>query len=762
VAAPHDNTEPLAHSAHDGAPTQTYRDHVTEVCRLAILFAREAATFSPKHHAALLAAVTAAATYHDLGKLDEIFQEILRYNRKNKVGFNHCEAGTAYLLNLRLMEAALLTYSHHIGLPSFPCEKAKQANGQNLTLRDTGDLLPKKTTAWKWTNTRLNDYLQLHHEIFPQSESPPNSPLSNVARRLALSCLVDGDHSDTAQHYGNEKPFAGLPLKATERLAALDNYVEKLRPTKEPTDQRELERLRLRQDIYRVCRERTLTEGERIVSCDSPVGTGKTTAVMAHLLRTAAERKLRRIFVVLPFTNIIDQSVDVYRRALVLPGEDPESVVAAHHHKVEFTGENWSSLRLLTQRWEAPIVVTTAVQFFETLAAKDTSSLRKFHQMPGAAIFVDETHAAMPPPLWPQMWRWLNELCDDWNCHLVLASGSLAQFWTLNEFVPTEERRTVPRLVPTELARPAFDYERNRVRIESMTNRVSLSDLADAVLSAPGPRLVIFNTIQSAASFARYLRVIREQGFNVEHISTALCPADRAITLARVRQNLGSNHKDWVLVATSCVEAGVDFSFRTGFRERSCYTSLLQILGRVSRGGEYADSVVWDFQHDESGALNIHPQFKVSRKVVAQLFEKYGHGLGPENCTEALQAEMNQGTGESEIRADRILETEKASDFPEVAKLCRIITADTQTVVVCPKLIARFQTYDSKRFPTSRELMNQSVQIWRTKLKELPLTEPLGFGDDLLGIQDGCYDSFLGYMHGYLPILDGRSTVFLC
>lgn len=761
MAAPRDQIEPLAHSAHDGAPTQTYRDHVAEVCRLAIRFAEDAATFSSRHREGFLSAIQAAAIYHDLGKLDETFQEILRHNRKNKEGFNHCDAGTAHLLKCRFMEAALLSYSHHIGLPSFPQQRAKNVNGQNLALRDTGPFGLKETTAWEWTDTQLAGYLEHHHAIFPQLQLAKSGPLPNVARRLALSCLVDGDHSDTAQHYGNEKLFAGPPLKATERLAALDNYVEKLRPAKEPTDKREFERLQLRRDIYRICRERTLEEWERMVSCDSPVGTGKTTAVMAHLLRTAAERKLRRIFVVLPFTNIIDQSVDVYRRALVLPGEDPESVVAAHHHKVEFGGENWRELRLLTQRWEAPIIVTTAVQFFETLAAKDTSTLRKFHQVPGAAIFVDETHAAMPPPLWPQMWRWLNELCDDWNCHLVLASGSLAQFWTLDEFVPTAEQRTVPRLVPAELARPAFDYECNRVRIETLPKRVSLSDLADAVLTAPGPRLVIFNTIQSAASFARYLRVNREQGSHVEHISTALCPADRSTTLARIKHKLRSNHDDWVLVATSCVEAGVDFSFRTGFRERSSFTSLLQILGRVSRGGEYSDSVVWDFQHDESGALNIHPQFKISRKIVTQLFEKYGQNLNPEHCTEALRAELNQGTGETEIRADKILATERASDFPEVAKLCRLITADTQTIVVCPKLIARFKTCDPKQFPTSRELMNHSIQVWRTKLKELPLTEPLGFGDDLLGLQDGCYDSFLGYMHGYLPILDRHSDASL-
>ena len=77
---------------------------------------------------------------------------------------------------------------------------------------------------------------------------------------------------------------------------------------------------------------------------------------------------------------------------------------------MEFKGERWRDLRQLTYRWDAPVVVTTAVQFFETLAARETTALRKLHQVPGSAIFVDEAHAAMPAPLWPQMWKWLREL----------------------------------------------------------------------------------------------------------------------------------------------------------------------------------------------------------------------------------------------------------------------------------------------------------------------------------------------------------------
>ena len=759
---PSDN-EPLAHSAHDGVGAQTYRAHVEAVVCHAIRFAREVAAFSPKWRGTFVEIVRIAALYHDLGKLAGFFQDVLRHNRKDSKGFNHCDAGTAYLLENKQFESALLAYSHHIGLPSIPEEKAKNANRKNLFLRDDAKNLEFcGATSLQRTAQFLGEYIATHKRIFPNEPPfPVKAPVfgkSNLARRLALSCIVDSDHGDTAQNYQKEVAIPAPALRAAERLDALDAYVEALTPPKDAGDARARARLALRRQIYTACRSRNLADSERIVSCDSPVGTGKTTAVMAHLLRVANERKLRRIFVVLPFTNIIDQSVEVYRKALVLPGEDPENVVAAHHHKVEFSGDNADGLRLLAQRWEAPIVVTTAVQFFETLAAKNTASLRKLHQVPGAAVFVDETHAAMPIPLWPQMWRSINELCDGWSCHFVLASGSLAQFWTLEDFVKPEEHRDVPRLIAESVTAPAFAAEKTRVRIATLhgedSGSVSLEKLADAVLNAPGPRLVIFNTIQSAAAFAQHLRHAKGLGFNVEHLSTALSPADRNETLQRVREKLRADFSNWVLVATSCVEAGVDFSFHTGFRERASFSSTLQVLGRVSRNGEYDDAVVYDFQHDASELLSIHPHFKTSAKVLGQLLEKYKNMLTPEQCTEALQMEINQGTGDMEVTAEKIRQKEADSDFPEVAKLCRLITADTQTLVVNQELINRFLTGKREQFPSHRELTMHSVQVWKTKLKEMPVTAPLGLGGELVGVQAGTYDKFIGYMRGLLPVLN--------
>jgi CRISPR-associated endonuclease Cas3-HD len=766
VSEPYPQGEPLAHSARDGAPEQTYREHVANVCRYSVLFGKDAAAFSPRWREPLLSALEPAAAYHDLGKLDALFQEVLHYNRKNKHGFNHVEAGTAHLLRLKQFEAAFVAYSHHIGLPSFPKQKAKAANKLNLAFRDDGELVGLHKRAWEWTDKNLENYLSVHHGLFPAIDSVTNTTLPGLARRIALSCLVDADHSDTARHYQQERELRGLPLQPGERLARLDRYVADL-ARKAPADtERERERLRIRQEVYHACRHRVLREEERIVACDSPVGTGKTTAVMAHLLNIAVQRRLRRVFVVLPYTNIIDQSVDIYRRALVLEGESPEAAVAAHHHRVEFKGESWRDLRQLTQRWDAPIVVTTAVQFFETLAASQTTALRKLHQVPGSAIFVDESHAAMPAPLWPQMWRWLRELCTEWSCHLVLASGSLARFWELEDFVPLYERPVVAELVSDEIRKQTAKSESVRVELMTKAHRLSLPELADFVQSKPGPRLVILNTVQSSAVLAEHLRADRKLGAQVEHLSTALSPRDRTAIVERIRQRLKSGTAtDWILVATSCVEAGVDFSFRTAFRESCGLVNLLQVSGRANRGAEYDSAEVWDFRHDEDGLLTLHPHFKTSRRVLEMFFRegKLVAGRDPDSalCTEALRCEINLGTGETEVSAQSILQREKDADYPEVARLCRLITADTETVLVNQDLVTRFETRDSAQFPSAKEVMLNSVQVWKTRLPDLD-PKPIGFGDGLFALRPEQYDGFLGYMRGLLPSLKAQKAGGFC
>jgi len=261
--------------------------------------------------------------------------------------------------------------------------------------------------------------------------------------------------------------------------------------------------------------------------------------------------------------------------------------------------------------------------------------------------------------------------------------------------------------------------------------------------------------VQSAAAIARYLGK-QFGGEHVEHLSTALTPADRQTTLELVKLRLRQpNHVDWTLVATSCVEAGVDFSFRTGIRERCSLTSLLQTSGRVNRSNEYEQADVWDIQLRHDHLLRPHPAFDASSRVLGELFAE--DKVSPDFCTEALRREIRQ-EGMPKKKED-ILKAERNANFPEVEKLFRVIDSETVTAVVDEALIHRLESYEKV---TRAELQLASVQIWHSKEQEFGL-ERL---DRVRGYEDLRkwklpYDRFLGYMAGVLPLVDGGKDGFI-
>lgn len=547
--------EYLAHSAHDGFPAQTYLNHIQNVYDKAVRYAKEASAFSANQAdgIALVNAVANAASLHDLGKLEEENQAALFAGNQPHLPINHTDAGTALLLQANKLYSAICVMSHHRGLPDIP----KEFSHGKKAFRDA-DI----ATA---TDSKLPELKAIHHGLFREKDAveQPSSGYRPVFMRMVLSCLADADHGDTARHYGKESiEEKQHELRPAERLQALNAYVSDL--------QAEDERSRLRAEMYQRCRDSKIND--HVVACDSPVGSGKTTAVMAYLLRQAEKHHLRRIFVVLPFINIISQSVKTYRRCLVLPGEDPKEIVAEVHHRVDFESE---STRHLSTLWRAPVIITTAVAFFETMASNRPSTLRKLHELPGSAIFVDEAHAALPSHLLPVAWKWINCFADEWNCHWVLASGSLNRFWKIQQIAKAGSRQ-VPDMIHDTLRSALAQYEQDRIQYLQNPSLLTSEELAEWVGSFPGPRLLIANTVQSAAVIAKTM--MRRYGRNgVEHLSTALTARDRERTLTRVQQRLSDvSDCDWTLVATSCVEAGVDFSFAVGFREMASLSSLLQ------------------------------------------------------------------------------------------------------------------------------------------------------------------------------------------
>ncbi|MBK5291615.1 MAG: CRISPR-associated protein [Acidobacteriia bacterium] len=727
--------KPLAHSARPkrGILAQGFWEHINRVANGAAESARNAVTFWSGNRESFCAEVEAAARFHDCGKLAPENQEVLARSSKDRLPIRHEDGGTAWLLAEKRRQAALLVASHHAGLPSKSEESAKRL------YKPAGEMY-RFTDVIEHTERHLANYAAQYGEAgLATGPAPPDSgKWSGLAHRVALSCLVDADHSDTARHYSEAVPKKPADCRWAERVKALDVYVEGLsaRRSKEARNQD-------RRDVYEQCRDQDGSGS--IMSCDAAVGTGKTTAVMAHLLRVAAERELRHIFVVLPYTNIIQQSVDVYRKALVLPGEDPTEVVAEVHHRAEFQSPE---LREMSVLWDAPITVTTAVQFFETLAGNKPARVRKLHELPGSAVFVDEAHAAIPIWLWPQTWLWLKELANEWGCHFVLASGSLAKFWEIPGIVQAPE--TVPDLLTPEIRTRLGAVEQQRIKVESHPVLLNCDELAQFVAEKPGPRLVILNTVQSAAVLANSMR---KKGYDVLHLSTALAPDHREIILRRIQARLKfRNCFDWTLVATSCVEAGVDFSFRNAVRESCSVASMIQTGGRVNRHSEWADSEVWDVRLQDP-MFNWHPAFEASRCVLGEMLQNREIGVDASgSVTEALRRELvRRDVGE---KSEKLLKAEAAEEFPGVEELYSVIDSDTQTVVVDPELVRRLE--DGERLQW-RDLLRGSIQVWRHKVQDLAVKR-LDYDDDLF-VWTGVYDpDFLGYMAGVLPLIEGRAT----
>ena len=738
----------LAHSTKGDIPAQSYQAHICNVYEMALGNAARAGTYS-KYGALMKDAVALAAHYHDLGKLAPENQQVLKSSNRESLPLHHWDAGVAALQSggLTLAEnlAALFVYSHHIGLQSLPDENAK---GKGNVFRDIS-LCKEGSSVKEIIDRGLHDYLEAHKSVLTELQEMEKSEWHGSVPtplfiRMALSCLVDADHTDTARHYTNVIPEGEILLQPDKRLDSLDKYVAGL--AKNPLGN--VKRNKLRQAIYDSCRNAPLSD-KGFITCDSPVGTGKTTAVMGHLLNVAKIKNLQRIFVVLPFTNIIDQSVDTYRKALVLDGENPEKVVAAHHHKAEF--EDPSS-RIFSFLWNAPITVTTAVQFFETLASNHPASLRKLHQLAGSAIFIDEAHAALPAPLWAQAWKWLRELVDDWGCYIVLASGSLNRFWELDEF-SNPPIKNIPELVDDTVRKSALKNESIRINYERKVNPLTVDKICEWIKEMQGPRLIILNTVHSAASVAKKLYESYNDRRFVEHLSTALAPVHRREILDRIKQRLNNrDDNDWTLVATSCVEAGIDFSFRTAAREYCSLVSTIQTAGRINRSGEYGESNLWNFQIVPGDSLKEHPSFATSARILKQFFDE--GRVAPEYCTEAMKREVRE---RNQLNADNnpVVIAERNRDFPSVKDQFKIISANTVTAIIDREMCERIERHEKVDFI---ELQQKSVSIYSNNITKFALKPLHGFNELYSWMLD--YDSdFLGYMAGVLKIGDPVSNV---
>ncbi len=761
-----------AHSSPKDRPEDnphSYADHVRAVERLGLRHARNMfkyANLSPEGIAKYTQSLNCALRIHDIGKLEAGNQAVLSGKKTGKLPYDHVDAGVAIALAQQDQLTALLIRAHHApGLASTKDEgllkrrlgeinllrgKRHQRNSVEALFLEEHKKLIDRTDA-------LVNQLRIAHESSCDDDLTKTSITAlkegeALTIRLLLSCLVDADHSDAAAYYARQAASLCDDLvkpKWSERLQQLTRKINALQGD-------DPERQVLRDELFSQCLNND--NHKPIVTCAAPVGLGKTTAVSANLLQRAIQHDLRRIFVIAPFTNVISQTAKRLRDYLVLDGEDPNTVIVEHHHRAEFDSVE---KRQYTETWQAPIIVTTAVQFFETLASASPTPLRKLHQLPGSAIFIDEAHACVSPHLMRQTWHWIKQLAATWSCHAVLASGSLVKYWEDREIVGGDNAVSLMSLLQQDFFQVTQAAEHSRLKFARLNDGkdIDKSALLNAVAETDiqGSRLIILNTVQSAAVIAQALQQMLQPDIGqsislaerkVLHLSTALAPVDRARVIdelsSRQRKDSYWKNKDWFLAATSCVEAGVDLDFDFGFRERCSMTSFLQTAGRINREGLNPNSTLYDFFLSSDEGILHHPGFKDSIQIFDNFWEKLIAKQDPldELSTLAIKEEIRRIEASKEKTVTRLAKDENNHNFQQVQKTFKIILSDTITVIVDEELKESI----SKNIPVSyKKIQNQSIQIWRNKIEQFGIT-PCEQESGIYFWNYGYDPDFLGYM----------------
>lgn len=508
-----------------------------------------------------------AGLLHDLGKYQQAFQNYL-INGGKRGTVPHAAWGAGFARLHKMPEVSIAIDGHHKGLPDNAAWKSdtepfsrREIRGfeevMNAFLRDTGtDFADIKGVA-----------------AFPLRHASAKLQREFFIRYL-FSALTDSDWLSTEEHFDEEKfkSRAGELLQVDSLIAALEGKFANM--------PKEGELNRLRNDA------RNLAVGKARMPCgfyslSLPTGMGKTLTSIAWALRHAKENNLRRIIIVLPYTNIIDQT------ALILKDIFGEDLVLEHHSSFHEENDGDCSenrpssearKRLACENWEFPIIVTTTVQFFESLFSNRPSRCRKIHNIAESVVIFDEVQTIPKEVISPT----LQMLVD---VHTIMSTSFLFCTATQPAFEQRQGFDGVGEIRPL-IEAPADIFERT-IRVEYRLLRdleaVDVDGLLEAVVNMADSALVIFNTKRAALEF--FKRTVGAGDWQVRyHLSTAMCPVHRRAVIKDINGSLKSKKK--VLVAcTQLIEAGVDLDFPVVFRAIAPLESIIQSAGRCNREG---------------------------------------------------------------------------------------------------------------------------------------------------------------------------------
>lgn len=653
-----------ARSENDAGQRQLLANHLQNVGRRAGQFAEEAGL--PREMGEW------AGWLHDLGKYSEEFQKHLL--NQDRTFVEHAAHGAAVAASAGAIECAFAIEAHHTGLGT--------AEGvRELAKRDERSAgLPLGTSV----SARAQEFRRLVGEDAGIGGQPPRTVARpgdeaklELRTRMLLSCLVDADRLDAEdwKHKWEAGLRAGMEqLVPASRLDRTLAHIEAVATSKETSDMKTARAVVLKDARARAA------DAPGFFSLTAPTGGGKTLTSLAFALEHALHHGHRRLIFVLPFLTIIEQNAGVIRAAV---GEGPDNagrVVLEHHSNVAVERDEQGQTddqvrqRLLAENWDAPIVVTTAVQFFESLFAARPIAVRKVHNVARSVVVFDEAQT-FPPGMLRPLVAMLRQLVDEYGCTVLFTTATqpaLSQDIRGKDGLrPLLEPGTLRELVTDP---PALFRELKRVEVAwPGAEATPMADVAASMVEAR-QALAIVNTRQQAREL---WEALRGHDARAVHLSTRMCAAHRRTVFAEVRRRLAAN-EPCLVASTQLVEAGVDVDFPAVWRALGPLDGIAQAAGRCNREGRFESGRVTVFR-TEDGRLP-GGVYEAATAITEELLKLGVTPVIDDPRTFAdyfVRLYNTRDLDEKDVAGAR-----KALDFPETASRFRIVDETTTGVLV--------------------------------------------------------------------------------
>ena len=603
----------IAHARQDSSEnwySHPLQKHLQKVAQLAKRFAGRYGSLFAEYVGLL----------HDLGKFQEAFQKYIR----NASGFEkenahledvestklrkipHSTAGAKYAVeHLNPFFGHLLAYliaGHHAGLADWYDKGSLKSRLQQADDELVASLSGLVESSLSEDFFPLSDD-DLKRDFFAFWKEWAKLEELHIWLRFLFSCLVDADFldteafmngyadADTAQAAGLRPKFPGLD----ELHRRYEQYMAQLHEKSDKDSFLNQERYAILQQSFSAAEtDRTL------FSLTVPTGGGKTLASLGFALKHALKFDKKRIIYAIPFTSIIEQNANVFRKAL------SDDVVLEHHSNLEVREDKETAkTRLATENWDAPLIVTTNVQLFESLFAAKTSRCRKIHNIADSVVILDEAQQ-LPRDFQKPITDMMRVLARDYGVTFVLCTATQPELGknidafgrTILEGLPDVREIVADKITLSEKLR--------RVRIKMPPPNVetqSWQEIADEIAARPCV-LAVVNTRKHAQ---KLFAALPSDGIKL-HLSANMCATHRSEVIALVRRYLalyraGSLHKPLWLVSTQLIEAGVDLDFPCVYRAIAGLDSIAQAAGRCNREGKLSFGEVVVFRAEE-GAPN--------------------------------------------------------------------------------------------------------------------------------------------------------------